>query len=85
MVKDTAAGDVISPSNSSDGHFVRHRTRSIGHLSNGPDGERKQSNAAQEGMDSDDAQLQAEFGYKPVFKREFGYLSTFSLDRKSVV
>ena len=24
------------------------------------------------------AQLAAQFGYKPVFKREFGYLSTFS-------
>ncbi|KFY23029.1 hypothetical protein V493_06148 [Pseudogymnoascus sp. VKM F-4281 (FW-2241)] len=78
MAKDTATGDVITPSDSSDGHVVRHRTRSIGHLSNGPDGERKQSNAAQEGADSDDARLQAEFGYKPVFKREFGYLSTFS-------
>lgn len=79
MVKDTAPGDVISPSDSSDGHVVRHRTRSIGHLSaNGPDGQRTQLNDTQEGADSDDAQLQAEFGYKPVFKREFGYLSTFS-------
>lgn len=25
-----------------------------------------------------DAQLASQFGYKPVFKREFGYLSTFS-------
>ena len=25
-----------------------------------------------------DAELAAKFGYKPVFKREFGYLSTFS-------
>jgi len=25
-----------------------------------------------------DAQLAMQFGYKPVFKREFGYLSTFS-------
>lgn len=31
----------------------------------------------EEGPDAD-AQLAAEFGYKPVFKREFGYLSTFS-------
>ncbi|OBT44593.1 hypothetical protein VE00_05816 [Pseudogymnoascus sp. WSF 3629] len=82
MAKDTAPGDVISPSadNSSDGHIVRHRTRSIGHLSttSGPDGARALSNDSLDGADSDDAQLQAEFGYKPVFKREFGYLSTFS-------
>lgn len=31
----------------------------------------------EEGPDAD-AQLAAQFGYKPVFKREFGYLSTFS-------
>ncbi|PYH44572.1 amino acid transporter [Aspergillus saccharolyticus JOP 1030-1] len=29
-------------------------------------------------MDHADAQLAAEFGYKPVLKREFGYFSTFS-------
>ncbi|RAL06723.1 amino acid transporter [Aspergillus homomorphus CBS 101889] len=29
-------------------------------------------------IDHADAQLAQEFGYKPVFKREFGYLSTFS-------
>ena len=31
-----------------------------------------------EDMSDADAQLAAQFGYKPVFKREFGYLSTFS-------
>lgn len=29
-------------------------------------------------MTHDDEELAARFGYKPVFKREFGYLSTFS-------
>lgn len=31
-----------------------------------------------EEMNDADAQLAAQFGYTPVFKREFGYLSTFS-------
>ncbi|KAJ5900095.1 hypothetical protein N7495_004839 [Penicillium taxi] len=31
-----------------------------------------------EGMNHADAELAAEFGYNPVFKREFGYLATFS-------
>lgn len=31
-----------------------------------------------EELNNADAQLAAQFGYKPVFKREFGYLSTFS-------
>jgi hypothetical protein len=43
---------------------------------NGPDGQRKTLNLAE--MSDADAQLAAQFGYKPVFKREFGYLSTFS-------
>lgn len=29
-------------------------------------------------MSDADAQLASQFGYKPIFKREFGYLSTFS-------
>jgi hypothetical protein len=29
-------------------------------------------------MTQDDSKLAAKFGYKPVFKREFGYLATFS-------
>jgi amino acid transporter len=29
-------------------------------------------------MSDADAQLASQFGYNPVFKREFGYLSTFS-------
>jgi hypothetical protein len=31
-----------------------------------------------EEFNADDAELAAKFGYKPVLKREFGYLSTFS-------
>jgi len=31
-----------------------------------------------EELNDADAQLASQFGYKPVFKREFGYLSTFS-------
>ena len=31
-----------------------------------------------EELNADDAELAAKFGYKPVLKREFGYLSTFS-------
>lgn len=41
----------------------------------GPDGVRTVN--LEELNDADKA-LAAEFGYKPVFKREFGYLSTFS-------
>ncbi|KUJ07917.1 amino acid transporter [Mollisia scopiformis] len=43
---------------------------------NGPDGQRKTVNLAE--LNEADAQLAAQFGYNPVFKREFGYLSTFS-------
>jgi amino acid permease (GABA permease) len=78
-------GDVIASANGTPrvslaaDHVVRHRTRSVGHLdANGPDGERRSSTTLQDATDSDDAQLETEFGYKPVFKREFGYLSTFS-------
>lgn len=42
----------------------------------GPRGERQVLSL--EEIHADDAQLAAQFGYKPVFKREFGYLSTFS-------
>ena len=31
-----------------------------------------------EELNADDAELATKFGYKPVLKREFGYLSTFS-------
>jgi len=56
---------------------LRHRKKSVGLVEiNGPDGQRKTINLAE--LSDADAQLAAQFGYKPVFKREFGYLSTFS-------
>jgi hypothetical protein len=56
---------------------ARQRKKSTGIVEiNGPDGQRKTLNLAE--MSDADAQLAAQFGYKPVFKREFGYLSTFS-------
>ena len=42
----------------------------------GPDGRRR--SVAVEDLNEADRALAAEFGYKPVFKREFGYLSSFS-------
>jgi hypothetical protein len=42
----------------------------------GPDGQIKTINLRD--LSDEDAQLAAQFGYNPVFKREFGYLSTFS-------
>lgn len=56
---------------------LRHRQRSVGLIEiTGPGGQRQILNL--EEINDADAQLAAEFGYKPVFKREFGYLSTFS-------
>lgn len=42
----------------------------------GPNGERRKIRI--EDLNTADAQLATKFGYNPVFKREFGYLSTFS-------
>ncbi|KAJ5217988.1 uncharacterized protein N7498_000087 [Penicillium cinerascens] len=42
----------------------------------GPHGEHKKVNIAE--MSQADSELASKFGYKPVFKREFGYLATFS-------
>ncbi|CAG8972645.1 hypothetical protein HYALB_00011384 [Hymenoscyphus albidus] len=54
-----------------------HRKQSTGLVEiQGPNGQVKRVNL--EGLSDADAQLAAQFGYKPVFKREFGYLSTFS-------
>ncbi|KAK1053198.1 polyamine transporter tpo5 [Friedmanniomyces endolithicus] len=56
---------------------VRRRKGSVGAVEiQGPNGVVKTVNL--EGLDEADQALAAEFGYKPVFKREFGYLSTFS-------
>lgn len=62
---------------SSDVEDLRHRKKSVGVVelqsSNG------QATIVNLGELTDaDAELAAKFGYKPVFKREFGYLSTFS-------
>jgi hypothetical protein len=56
----------------------RQRPRgSVGHIEiNGPDGRRHTIRV--EDLSDADAQLATQFGYNPVFKREFGYLSTFS-------
>ncbi|KAK1821730.1 polyamine transporter tpo5 [Friedmanniomyces endolithicus] len=56
---------------------VRRRKGSVPAVEiQGPNGVVKTVNL--EGLDEADQALAAEFGYKPVFKREFGYLSTFS-------
>lgn len=55
----------------------RHRKSSIGAVEiQGPNGVTKTINL--EDMSAEDRALAESFGYKPVFKREFGYLSTFS-------
>ena len=56
---------------------ARLRKKSNGLIEiNGPNGQRKTINLAE--LNEADVQLAQQFGYKPVFKREFGYLSTFS-------
>lgn len=56
---------------------VRQRQRRVGIIEIiDRDGQRQVLNL--EEINEADAQLAAQFGYKPVFKREFGYLSTFS-------
>jgi hypothetical protein len=69
-----AAGNdaLLQPTTSTE---ARHRKKSVVEI-NGPDGQKKIINLQE--MSEADAKLAAEFGYKPVFKREFGYLSTFS-------
>jgi hypothetical protein len=56
---------------------ARQRQKSVGLVEIVGPGGRKQVLNLEE-INEADAQLAAEFGYKPVFKREFGYLSTFS-------
>ncbi|KAL8787893.1 MAG: hypothetical protein Q9213_001920 [Squamulea squamosa] len=56
---------------------LRQRKKSVGVVElQGPNGQARVVNL--EELTDDDADLAAKFGYKPVFKREFGYLSTFS-------
>jgi hypothetical protein len=52
-----------------------HRRKSSIVEIHGPDGVRT---VHMDELNEADRALAAEFGYKPVFKREFGYLSTFS-------
>ena len=61
----------------SDIEDLRQRKKSVGIVElQGPDGQARIVNL--EELTDADAELAAKFGYKPVFKREFGYLSTFS-------
>jgi hypothetical protein len=74
-------GDTIADirnDNLNSGHGdVRHRKKSVGLVEiNAPDAQRRTINL--QDLSDADAQLAAQFGYNPVFKREFGYLSTFS-------
>jgi hypothetical protein len=56
---------------------LRQRVGSTGLIEiNGPNGQKKTINLSE--LSEADAKLATQFGYNPVFKREFGYLSTFS-------
>lgn len=71
-----ATPEIMNDAQLHDGN-AHHRRKSSGVIEvSGPDGQRRTLNLAE--MNDADAQLAAQFGYKPVFKREFGYLSTFS-------
>ena len=54
------------------------RRKSSGGLIEIQDGRGRTRSVAIEDLNDADRALAAEFGYKPVFKREFGYLSSFS-------
>jgi hypothetical protein len=74
--KTAIAADIRNDALLHDGE-ARHRKKSVGLLEiHGPDGQRRTINL--EELSDADVQLASQFGYKPVFKREFGYLSTFS-------
>jgi hypothetical protein len=76
QVNDTSVADVRNDILQHDGES-RQRKKSTGLIEiHGPDGQRNTINLSE--LNEADAQLAAQFGYKPVFKREFGYLSTFS-------
>ncbi|KAL8873614.1 MAG: hypothetical protein Q9174_000939 [Haloplaca sp. 1 TL-2023] len=63
--------------NSKDSNDVRQRKTNVGTVElQNADGQSRTVNL--EELTASDAELAAKFGYKPVFKREFGYLSTFS-------
>ncbi|KAI1610672.1 amino acid permease-domain-containing protein [Exophiala viscosa] len=69
-VKDTATG--TGPLNEGD-----LRRRSVGTVEI-TDGRGRRRTVQLDELNEADRALAAQFGYKPVFKREFGYLSTFS-------
>lgn len=54
---------------------LTHRKKSLVEIT-GPNGTTRTVNLQE--LSQADVQLAEQFGYKPVFKREFGYLSTFS-------
>jgi hypothetical protein len=56
---------------------LRQRKRNAGVIEvHGPNGEKRVLDLDE--LNEADAQLVGQFGYNPVFKREFGYFSTFS-------
>lgn len=62
---------------SNDLENLRQRKKSTGTIQvQGADGQTRTVNL--EDLADDDSELATRFGYKPVFKREFGFLSTFS-------
>jgi amino acid permease (GABA permease) len=69
----TAKSDA-APAAQAPSHGLRHR--SIVSISDAYDGRRETIHL--EDLSAADRELAEKFGYKPVFKREFGYLSTFS-------
>jgi hypothetical protein len=72
MAEQTTSSDQTARPRSSDNASssgLRYRSKSVGHAD-------QDVRSLME--ENDDARLEAEFGYTPVFKREFGYLSTFS-------
>ena len=66
----------VRPATASTGGGVTHRRKKSLVEISGPDGHARTVNL--QDLNEADAQLAEQFGYKPVFKREFGYLSTFS-------
>ncbi|TVY59705.1 putative amino-acid permease [Lachnellula suecica] len=66
--------EVVSDLRPSTGDLT-HRKKSLVEIT-GEHGEVRRVNL--QDLNEADAQLAEQFGYKPVFKREFGYLSTFS-------
>jgi hypothetical protein len=78
MASESLPNDII-PTAERKGSVFRQRSNMPTHgvlEISGPDGQRKVIKV--EELSDADAQLALQFGYNPVFKREFGYLSAFS-------